>query len=77
VWRQEFRLDMPVNSLDNYGRTLAYVYVDDVFVNGELVAEGYAYAQSFGDSGHLYQTLLRLEKSAKENRQDLWGMCEP
>jgi len=29
---------------DKYGRTLAYAFLDDLFVNAELVKQGYAHA---------------------------------
>ena len=71
------QLDIAVSSKDKFGRTLAYVYTDEVFVNGELVWGGYAYAQSFGEPGPLYSTLIRLEKSAREFKKGLWEICGP
>ena len=35
-------LEKDVSDIDRYGRILAYVYVDDIFVNAYLVANGYA-----------------------------------
>lgn len=32
------------HKLDAYGRVLAYVYLDDVFVNAEILRQGYGYA---------------------------------
>ncbi len=60
---------------DAYGRLLRYVFADGVFVNGELVWEGYAFARSYGDDVMLYQTLVQLERSARENGRGLWGVC--
>jgi len=71
------QLDVPAVAKDNYGRTLAYVYADDDFVNGELVWEGYAYAQSYGQPGRLYPTLIRMEKAARESQKGLWESCQP
>jgi micrococcal nuclease len=39
-------LEKDVSETDKYGRLLRYVYVDGVFVNGELVRRGYAEALS-------------------------------
>lgn len=36
------RLELDVQERDRHGRLLAYVYVDDVMVNAELVRRGYA-----------------------------------
>ena len=60
---------------DVYGRLLRYVFVDGTFVNGELVWGGYAYARSYGDAPSLYQTLVQLERSAREGRRGGWGNC--
>ena len=35
-------LEYDVERTDKYGRTLAYVYLDTLFVNAELVKQGYA-----------------------------------
>ena len=36
------RLEFDIQERDQYGRLLAYVYVDDIFVNAWLVENGYA-----------------------------------
>ena len=60
---------------DDYGRFLRYVFVDDTFVNGDLVWGGYAYARSYGDVPLFYQTLVQLERSAREGERGLWEAC--
>ena len=60
---------------DGYDRLLRYVFVDGTFVNGDLVWGGYAYARPYGDSPSLYQTLVQLERSAREGRRGGWGKC--
>lgn len=62
---------------DAYGRLLRYVFVDGTFVNGDLVWGGYAYARSYGDNPSLYQTLLQLERAARETKRGLWQTCQP
>jgi len=62
---------------DAYGRLLRYVFVDGAFVNGDLVWGGYAYARSYGDDPSLYQTLVQLERAAREERRGLWLACQP
>ena len=39
---EKVRLEFDAERRDVYGRLLAYVYVGDLFVNAELVREGYA-----------------------------------
>ena len=61
---------------DTYDRLLRYVFVDGTFVNGDLVWGGYAFARSYGDELRLYQTLVQLERSAREEQRGLWSECE-
>ncbi|MFQ5826307.1 MAG: thermonuclease family protein [Dehalococcoidia bacterium] len=60
---------------DQYGRLLRYVFAEGTFVNGDLVWGGYAFARSYGDSPRLYQTLVQLERSAREELRGLWAVC--
>ena len=60
---------------DGYDRLLRYVFVDSTFVNGDLVWGGYAYARSYGDVPLFYQTLVQLERSARERERGLWEAC--
>jgi micrococcal nuclease len=61
---------------DAYGRLLRYVFVDGIFVNGDLVWGGYAFARSYGDPPRLYETLLQLQRAARESQRGLWKACE-
>jgi micrococcal nuclease len=58
---------------DVYDRLLRYVYVDGVFVNAELVAEGYATAYIFDPDGRFSQVLVQLEQYAKLRGQGIWS----
>ena len=60
---------------DRYGRLLGYVYIDDLFVNAELVRGGYAKVNSYGNPGSKLSNLLDIEKNAKKSMQGLWGAC--
>ena len=61
---------------DEYGRLLRYVYVDGIFVNAELVAQGYATAYIFDADEHYSQVLVQLEQYAKLKERGLWGAGE-
>ena len=61
---------------DEYGRLLRYVYVDGIFVNAELVAQGYATAYIFDPDEHYSQVLVQLEQYAKLRGRGLWGAGE-
>lgn len=58
---------------DEYGRLLRYVYVDGVFVNAELIAQGYAWAYIFNSDERYSQILVQLEQYAKMKERGLWG----
>ena len=58
---------------DEYGRLLRYVYVNGVFVNAELVAQGYAKAYIFDPDERYSQVLVQLEQYAKTRERGLWG----
>jgi len=58
---------------DEYGRLLRYVYVNGVFVNAELVAQGYARAYIFDPDERYSQILVQLEQYAKMRERGLWA----
>jgi len=60
---------------DVYGRLLAYVHADGVFVNAELVREGYARTLEIPPNTARAEQLSRLEQRAGEAGIGLWGAC--
>ena len=61
---------------DEYGRLLRYVYAGGVFVNAELVAQGYAKAYIFDPDDRYSQVLVQLEQYAKTRQRGLWAVDE-
>jgi endonuclease YncB( thermonuclease family) len=66
------RLERDQTDRDRYGRLLRYVYVDDLFVNGELVRLGCARAVAYPPDTKYQDVLARLEKEAREAGRGLW-----
>jgi micrococcal nuclease len=66
-------LEKDVSETDKYGRLLRYVYVDGVFVNGELVRLGYARAVVYPPDTRYQWQLEQLEKEAKAAKRGVWG----
>jgi micrococcal nuclease len=66
-------LEKDVSETDKYGRLLRYVYVDGVFVNGELVLLGYARAVAYPPDTRYQWQLEQLEKEAKAAKRGIWG----
>jgi len=67
------RLEYDVETKDRYGRTLAYVYVGDTFVNGALVRAGLARSKVYGDNTRYAGELDRLEEAARAEGRGLWA----
>ncbi|MDO9509983.1 MAG: thermonuclease family protein [Candidatus Magasanikbacteria bacterium] len=70
------RMESDVTDKDKYGRLLRYVYVGDVFVNLELVKEGYAKIYTFPSDVKYQKLFLEAQQEAKENKLGLWGFCK-
>lgn len=66
-------LEFDVQKKDKYGRWLAYVYVDDIFVNAHLVAEGYALVYTVPPNVKYQELFLKLQREARESQKGLWN----
>jgi micrococcal nuclease len=69
------RLEFDERRLDKYGRLLAYVYVDSLFVNAELIRMGYGQVSTYKDTQRYHQEFSRLQQSAITARRGQWGGC--
>jgi micrococcal nuclease len=69
---KKVRLEFDVEKKDQYGRLLAYVFVKDLFVNGELVKHGYAKAMVKPPNISHKDILLSYQKKAMEEERGLW-----
>ena len=69
-------LEKHVTDEDECGWLLAYVYVDDVFVNVELARQGYAFVYRCGVSGDSehYKELKRAADKAADGRIGIYGL---
>ena len=70
---KEVYLERDVSQTDKYGRLLRYVYVDNVFVNGELVRLGLAYAKAYPPDTKYQDYLEKLETEAKQAGRGMWS----
>lgn len=58
---------------DKYGRTLAYVYLQDgKFLNAEIIKQGYGFAYTRFPFKYL-EEFRSYEKQARERERGLWG----
>jgi len=62
-----------VSETDQFGRLLRYVIADDVFVNYELVAQGYANTASYPPDIACIPTFQDAERQALASKLGFWG----
>jgi len=67
------RLEKDVSGTDDFGRLLRYVYVDDIFVNAELVRQGLAWAEPYEPDTKYQDYLEELEAEARQAGRGLWA----
>lgn len=67
-------LEYDVERRDKYGRTIAYVYLEDGrFVNQDLVESGYAKARTYFPNVRHDAALKAAERKAKAARKGVWS----
>lgn len=75
---QEVILERDETDLDKYGRSLRYIYVNNTFVNGYLVEEGYARVfDRYNETTKYYYDLKVLEKEAQDQKKGMWNCTDP
>lgn len=67
------RLEKDISERDKYGRLLRYVYVGSLFVNAELVRQGYAHAYTYPPDVKYADYFTQLQREAREKGVGLWG----
>lgn len=72
---QKVRLVSDVDPLDQYGRTLSYVYLEDgTFVNAELIKNGYAVLMTVPPNVEFADYFAKLQREARDNSKGLWNV---
>ncbi len=70
---KKVRLEFDVEQFDKYGRTLAYVYLEDgTFVNAWLVKNGYAMVMTVPPNVKHQELFLKLQAEARGAGRGLW-----
>jgi len=70
------RLELDVQKKDKYGRTLAYVYVEDKMINSEMLKEGYAMIYTYPPNVKYTEEFLAAQKFARDNNKGLWDRVD-
>jgi len=73
IGNKKVRLEYDVTRFDQYGRTLAYVYLDNgTFVNADLVKNGFATVMTFPPNVRHVDTFVDLARKARKQNKGLW-----
>lgn len=70
---KEVRLQYGLQERDAKGLWLAYVFVDGIMVNEEIVREGMAIVASVQNEEEYLSDLLQAEKEAQEKKRGVWA----
>jgi micrococcal nuclease len=76
VENKEIRLEFDAVEIDRYGRTLAYVFEGETFVNLELLRQGYANAFTVPPNVKYEELFRETEQEARETGRGLWAIQE-
>ena len=68
-------LELDVEHRDQYGRLLAYVWLDGRRFNDDLLRRGFARLLVIPPNGVYARTMLEAELAAKRSARGLWGEC--
>ncbi len=68
-------LEFDVEQRDQYGRLLAYVFIRNLFVNAELIRQGYAQVSTYLPNVKYRNFFLKLQRQAIAQDRGLWGGC--
>ena len=69
---EEIMLYRDVTDTDQYGRLLRYIMLDDIFVNAELVAKGYADAREYDPDNSCDAFLAKQEEYPRTHGIGMW-----
>jgi micrococcal nuclease len=72
---RDVRVDLDVDTVDRYGRTLVYIWNDTTFVNGSLVADGFAVPMTVPPNVRYADLFADLAARAHEQQRGLWSAC--
>ncbi len=68
-------IDSTQEPLDKFNRLLAYVYLDQIFINEYLIEKGYAREYTYSKAYEFQKEFRKIEKEAKKGKVGLWLSC--
>jgi micrococcal nuclease len=74
IGSSQLRLEFDVDSLDQYGRTLAYAFLEDgTFINKQMVEDGYAQVATYPPNVKYTDVFLLAQQEARREERGLWA----
>jgi micrococcal nuclease len=70
---KKIRLETDVKEKDEYGRLLRYVYIDNLFVNAEMIRLGLAKFEEIEPNVKYSDLFLETENNARKAKRCIWG----
>lgn len=77
VFLKKVRLEFDEQKFDQHGRVLAYVFVKNLFVNAELIKNGYARVHLKPPNLKYQELFLSLQEKAIKEHKGLWQEKKP
>ena len=77
VLNKKVRMEKDVSDKDYYNRLLRYLYVDDTFVNLEMVRQGYATVFMYPPDVTYTAQFLEAQQEARSKQLGLWALVVP
>jgi micrococcal nuclease len=72
IMGKELRLESDADGKDMYGRSLRYVYAENLFINAEMVRLGLARADEVEPNVKYSELFLEKENAARKARRCIW-----
>ncbi len=69
------RLEKDITDRDKYNRLLRYIWVGDIFINLELVKQGFAYSYSYPPDIKYQDQIVKAQQEARQAKRGLWSAC--
>ncbi|OVE37529.1 thermonuclease [Priestia aryabhattai] len=71
---QEITLEFDVQERDQYGRLLAYVWIDNELYNEELLAKGLARVAVFPPNTKYVDEFKKIQEQARKSEKGIWSI---
>lgn len=73
VKKKKVRLEFDIEPNDRYQRRLVYIFLKDgIFVNAEMLSQGYAYLLYLRPNVKYHSTLLDAQRDAMSEKRGIW-----